>query len=94
MAELQAPFATPSSAVARYADDGFVRVRGLFSPTTLVPFVPVLSNVAERSRQAETPMHRRTVYQRAFLQEMTCGSASPSCARSRSRRALRRSRPT
>lgn len=68
--ELAASFATPSSAVARYADDGFVRVRGLFSPTTLVPFVPVLSSVAERSRLAETPMHRRTVYERAFLQEM------------------------
>src|SRR4029079_8841103 len=43
---------------------------GVFDPGTLAEFEPTVDHAARHSSQAEVPMAKRTVYQRAFLQEV------------------------
>lgn len=50
--------------------DGFVRLDGVFDPATLAEFEPTVDHAARHSSQAAVPMAKRTVYQRAFLQEV------------------------
>lgn len=50
--------------------DGFARLDGVFAPTTLAHFAPTVADAARHSAQAAVPMERRSVYQRAFLQEV------------------------
>jgi ectoine hydroxylase-related dioxygenase (phytanoyl-CoA dioxygenase family) len=49
--------------------DGFVRLPGVFAPETLDVFRPWLEAAARDSSMADVPMAKRSVYQRAFLQE-------------------------
>jgi len=60
---------TPAE-VERFEAQGYARVRSVLSPATIAGFAPIVAAVAERSDQATVPMAQRTVYQRAFLQEM------------------------
>jgi len=50
--------------------DGFARLPGVLEPGTVAAFAPVVADVAARSAQAQVPPEQRSVYQRAFVQEV------------------------
>lgn len=60
----------PAGTVAAFARDGFARVPGVLAPATIERFRPVVAEVAAGSPQAQVPLAQRSVYQRAFLQEV------------------------
>jgi len=57
---------------ARHAfeEGGFARVARVLQPSTVEAFAPVIAEVATHSKQARVPMEQRSVYQKAFLQEV------------------------
>jgi len=56
--------------VEAFARDGFVRLRGVLDPATLDRYGPIVAGVAEQSAQRQIPLEQRSVYGRAFVQEM------------------------
>ncbi len=50
--------------------DGFARLPGVLDPAALAPFRAVVERAAATSPQARVPMAQRSVYQRAFVQEV------------------------
>jgi ectoine hydroxylase-related dioxygenase (phytanoyl-CoA dioxygenase family) len=54
----------------RFEADGFARVADVLQPATVAAFAPIVEQVARSSKQAQVPMAQRSVYQRAFLQEV------------------------
>jgi ectoine hydroxylase-related dioxygenase (phytanoyl-CoA dioxygenase family) len=68
--ELAEPASLPPAINDRYERDGFVRVPGLLSAETVGAFVPDLADVVAASRQTQVPLAQRSVYGRAFVQEM------------------------
>ncbi len=69
-ADLRSDAAVPPAVVTAFARDGFARIPGLLAPETVAAFAPVVGRVAATSSQAAVPLAQRTVYQRAFLQEV------------------------
>jgi ectoine hydroxylase-related dioxygenase (phytanoyl-CoA dioxygenase family) len=50
--------------------DGFIRMRNILNAETVGAFRPTVEEVVQNSRQSTVPMAQRTVYQKAFIQEM------------------------
>ncbi len=69
-ADLNGVHPLSSDAAASYERDGFARVRRVFDPATLMSFAPLIGEVARDSQQAKVPPKQRSVYARAFIQEM------------------------
>src|SRR5689334_20512485 len=59
-----------AAARAAFEEQGFLRVPHVLEAATIEAFAPVVADVARRSKQASVPMEQRSVYQRAFLQEV------------------------
>lgn len=68
--DLTAEHAVAPSLADEVDRDGFARLPGVFDPATLATFAPTVEHAARASLQAQVPMAKRTVYQRAFLQEV------------------------
>jgi ectoine hydroxylase-related dioxygenase (phytanoyl-CoA dioxygenase family) len=69
-ADLTEPRPIDPAVVDAFDRDGFARVAGVLAPDTVAAFAPVVAEVAERSPQARVPLDQRSVYQRAFVQEV------------------------
>ena len=69
-ADLDAPHMVSREVCDGFEALGFARVRSVLDSATIAAFAPIVADVARTSKLAKVPMARRTVYQRAFLQEM------------------------
>ena len=69
-ADLDGEPAVTADVVAAFDRDGFVRLRRVLAPTTVDRYCGVVAEVAEQSVQHQVPMEQRSVYGRAFVQEM------------------------
>jgi ectoine hydroxylase-related dioxygenase (phytanoyl-CoA dioxygenase family) len=56
--------------IADYRRDGHVTVRNVFAADDLEPYAAIVATVAAASTQHTVPMDQRSLYQRAFIQEM------------------------
>jgi len=70
LAELARPVALPAEAAAALARDGFVRLPGLFAPTTLAHAQRAIDRAIDRRAPTQKPLAEQTAYDRAFLQVM------------------------
>jgi len=50
--------------------DGYARLRGLLAPSTITAAAPIIEDVSRSAAMRATPLGQRTVYQKAFLQEL------------------------
>jgi ectoine hydroxylase-related dioxygenase (phytanoyl-CoA dioxygenase family) len=66
--ELEAPFALTEGDIRRYAEDGFVKLRGVLSPETVAYYEPEITNQVIRLNTQHLPLGERDTYSRAFLQ--------------------------
>jgi len=57
-------------ATERFEREGFVRVPRVLDPDTVAAFAPTVTEVAAQSAQVKVPEAQRSVYQRAFVQEV------------------------
>lgn len=69
-ADLDAPALLDPGVAEAFERDGFARLPGVLEPTTIAAFRPIVADVAERSAQTAVPLEQRSVYQRAFVQEV------------------------
>jgi ectoine hydroxylase-related dioxygenase (phytanoyl-CoA dioxygenase family) len=60
----------PADAVAAFARDGFVRLRGVLAPATLARYGAVIDAEVARRNTLVKPMGERTTYEKAFVQVM------------------------
>ncbi|MFN8040046.1 MAG: phytanoyl-CoA dioxygenase family protein [Acidimicrobiales bacterium] len=68
--DLHRDLAVDADDVTAFDRDGFVRLRGILDPATIDGFASIVAEAAEQSAQHQVPMERRSVYSRAFVQEM------------------------
>lgn len=69
-ADLEGHHEISDELVRSFDAGGFARVPGVLDAATIAAFAPVVADVAANSSQKSLPMAQRTVYQRAFLQEV------------------------
>ena len=67
--ELDDPYRVSPGQIARYAEDGFVCLPGLFAAEELASFEPQVTREARaRAWNRDIPLEERSTYDRAFLQ--------------------------
>lgn len=59
-----------------YRENGFVRLKGVFSPDTLAHYGPEVTRRVHDLNTLHLPMEQRTTYQKAFLQVMNLWTKS------------------
>jgi ectoine hydroxylase-related dioxygenase (phytanoyl-CoA dioxygenase family) len=69
-ADLDAPFALTRDQIRRYAEDGFVKLRGVLSPAAVADYEPEITSQVIRLNRQHLPLAERDTYSRAFLQVM------------------------
>ena len=69
-AELDAPFALTEDQIRRYAEDGFVKLRGVLSPEAVADYEPEITRQVIGLNTQHLPLAERDTYSRAFLQVM------------------------
>src|SRR5262245_30873875 len=68
--EIDRPYALPPGAVEFFRENGFVKLKNVFSPETLAHYGPVITRRVHELNTLHLPMEQRTTYQKAFLQVM------------------------
>lgn len=66
--ELDQDYAVSAEDVARYANDGFVKLRSVLSPDVLARYEPEATEQVIRLNTQHLPLSERDTYSRAFLQ--------------------------
>lgn len=69
-AEIDAPYALTEAQLRFYRENGFVRLRNVFSAETLAEHAPEISRKVKELNTLHLPMEQRSTYQKAFLQVM------------------------
>ncbi len=69
-AELDKPFALPAGAIDHFREEGYVKLKQLFSPAVLRFYGDAITRQVVRLNRLTKPMAERTTYERAFLQVM------------------------
>jgi ectoine hydroxylase-related dioxygenase (phytanoyl-CoA dioxygenase family) len=68
--EIDAPYRLTDEQVRFYRENGFVRLKGVFSPETIAAYGPQITRKTFELNTLDLPMEQRTTYQKAFLQVM------------------------
>ncbi|GAA2760847.1 phytanoyl-CoA dioxygenase family protein [Actinopolymorpha rutila] len=66
--ELSTAYTLPTDARTRFAEDGFVRLRGVLSPDTIAAYEPEITGKVIELNTMHLPMAERSTYSKAFLQ--------------------------
>ncbi|MEU4481783.1 phytanoyl-CoA dioxygenase family protein [Micromonospora sp. NPDC023966] len=66
--ELDQHYVVSAEDVARYAEDGFVKLRGVLSPDVVAHYEPEITEQVIRLNTQHLPLSERDTYSRAFLQ--------------------------
>jgi len=69
-ADLAAPGVLDDGVAVAFEREGFARLAGVLDVATVAAFTPIVADVAAQSEQATIPQQQRSVYQRAFVQEV------------------------
>src|SRR5688500_5014197 len=70
MKELGAPYRLSEERIRFYRENGFVRLKGVFSAETIAAYGPRITQKVKDLNTLDLPMEQRTTYQKAFLQVM------------------------
>ena len=68
--DLDAPYALTDAQIAFYRDQGFIKLKQVFSAETLAKYGPEITRKVHELNTLHLPMEQRTTYQKAFLQVM------------------------
>ena len=68
VSELDRPYAVDPDEVRRYAEDGYVKLRGVLSPALLARYEPEITERVIALNTQHLPLAERDTYSRAFLQ--------------------------
>ncbi|HYE98248.1 MAG TPA: phytanoyl-CoA dioxygenase family protein [Planctomycetota bacterium] len=68
--EIDAPYAVTQEQIRFYRENGFVRLKGVFSAETIADYAPEITRKVKELNTLDLPMEQRTTYQKAFLQVM------------------------
>jgi len=66
--ELQAPYALTDAQIARYQQDGYIKLKDVFSPEVLAYYGAEISKTVMEHSQSLQPLTERNTYGKAFLQ--------------------------
>lgn len=66
--ELDTPFELTGEQIRRYAEDGFVKLRGVLSPELIAHYEPEITGQVIELNTQHLPLSERDTYNRAFLQ--------------------------
>ena len=70
MNEIDVPYRLAAEQIRSYRENGFVRLKGVFSAETLAAYGPRITQKVKELNTLDLPMEQRTTYQKAFLQVM------------------------
>jgi ectoine hydroxylase-related dioxygenase (phytanoyl-CoA dioxygenase family) len=70
MNEIDAPYRLSEAQIRFYRENGFVRLKNVFSAETLKAYGPTITRRVKELNTLDLPMDQRTTYQKAFLQVM------------------------
>lgn len=70
MNEIDAPYRLSEAQIRFYRENGFVRLKNVFSAETLAAYGPTITRKVKELNTLDLPMEKRTTYQKAFLQVM------------------------
>jgi ectoine hydroxylase-related dioxygenase (phytanoyl-CoA dioxygenase family) len=68
--ELDRPLVVEAADVARFADQGFVRLKNVLSPETIARYEPEITLKVVQLNTMHLPLEERSTYNKAFLQVM------------------------
>ena len=68
--DLDAPYALSAAQIAFYRENGFIKLKNVFSPETIAAYGPEITRKVHELNTLHLPMEERTTYQKAFLQVM------------------------
>lgn len=69
--QLDSPYPLDATAIQRFQNDGFIRLRNVFSADVLAQISPVITQlVDEGNRLKSIPLEQRSIYDQAFIQVM------------------------
>lgn len=74
---VDAPYALPSEALDAFNRDGYVKLKEVFDPETLIPFGRAITDATIRMNTENRPLEERDTYDRAFLQVMNLWRTDP-----------------
>lgn len=74
---LDAPYELPTGILNVFNRDGYIKLKDVFDPQTLVPFSRAITNATIRLNTENRPLEERDTYDRAFLQVMNLWRANP-----------------
>jgi ectoine hydroxylase-related dioxygenase (phytanoyl-CoA dioxygenase family) len=74
--DIDSPYRLPDDAVARFADQGFIKLRDVLSPATLRHFGAEITRLTVALATQHLPLAERSTYDKAFLQVMNLWQAS------------------
>ena len=70
MKEIDAPYRLSEEKIRFYRENGFVRLKNVFSAETIAAYGPRITEKVKELNTLDLPMEQRTTYQKAFLQVM------------------------
>jgi len=70
MKEIDAPYRLSEEKIRFYRENGFVRLKNVFSAETIAAYGPRITEKVKALNTLDLPMEQRTTYQKAFLQVM------------------------
>src|SRR6185503_4760085 len=68
--DLDTPYALSEAQIRFYRENGFLKLKQVFSAATLAKYGPVVTRRVHELNTLHLPMEERTTYQKAFLQVM------------------------
>ena len=68
--EIDAPYRLTDEQIRFYRENGFVRLKNVFSAETIAAYGPRITRKVKELNTLDLPMEQRTTYQKAFLQVM------------------------
>lgn len=77
LAELDAPYALTPAQIADFREQGFIKLKNVFSPALLEHYGKEISDWVVRLNQQTKPLDQRDTYGKAFLQIMNLWTKSP-----------------
>lgn len=81
MTDLDTPYSLASAQIAQFRRDGFIKLKHVLSPETLVHFGNEITRLTIELNTEQRPLEERSTYDRAFLQVMNLWEQSPLVAR-------------
>jgi ectoine hydroxylase-related dioxygenase (phytanoyl-CoA dioxygenase family) len=68
--DLETPYVLTEAQIRFYRENGFVKLKNVFTPETLAAYGPEITRKVHELNTLHLPMEERTTYQKAFLQVM------------------------